>query len=90
MMKVYGMVGLNPSEGLPHRRVAHTSGSEPPEVATANPERGSGCAHVSLRKAFVATYDGRDVLAEFHEQILRQVEPEQQQEIPEVPSKGDL
>lgn len=52
----------------------------------ANTEMLAAC----LREAFVSLYHGKDVLEDFRQQILLQVEPESQAKIRPVPTKGDL
>lgn len=43
-----------------------------------------------LREAFVDLYEEHDVLEDFKAQIERQVDPDQQKKIPQLPAKGDL
>ena len=43
-----------------------------------------------LREAFVALYDGTDILEDFRQQILLQVDPKNVGDINPVPPKGDL
>ncbi|MEL6509020.1 MAG: DNA-directed RNA polymerase [Pseudomonadota bacterium] len=43
-----------------------------------------------LRKAFVDLYSDTDVLEDFRDQIVDQVDPEQRKLIPQTPAKGEL
>lgn len=44
----------------------------------------------ALREAFVEMYEDHDVLAEFRQEIADMLSPENLEQLPEVPQKGDL
>ena len=68
--------------GITHFAMIHDSFG----THAANTNKLAAC----LREAFVGLYHGTDILEDFRQQILLQVEPENQKKIKAVPPKGNL